>query len=347
VITTTHYYQDFLNYYQKAKILQNECNLGGKPYIGMVDDDLMEQVTIYDTVERRYAGFSNMLQDIWLGSSNPKFFKQPTWMKTRTLTYDKLYHKLTMYEWMYLFFVHRVTGSGASFEEDHGYRNTIIPHLAYMDTVKEMADYIAKYDRPMFTSIGNQIPPFPKPTLDAAAEGLTTGGKYYLTKIAPELIHRTMDFLLLELEITGQKVPIRTIVDYMVDYHRSRGDRAFHFVFTAFAADLADYFPEFVDPKSHMYYGKNAQESMDLMATKAAKMNRMDFHDAVMTKAMADTGGDPRDLEDVFCDYIRYLENYIPDNKQQTYAHLDRSKVWNNSEIWDHPKGRQRELLGA
>ena len=336
-IETTHYYPDFLNYYNKAKILQNECNLGGEIYIGKVDDDLMELVTIYDTVERRYAGFSNMLQDIWLGSSNPKFFKQPTWMKERTLTYDRLHDKLTMYEWLYLFYVHRVTGSGASFEEDHGYRNTIIPHLVYMDTVQEMAGYTGRYERPMFTSIGNQIPPFPKPQ-----DGYPTGGKYYLAEIAPDLIRSVMNYIETTIHMSGKKMPIREVVDYMCAYHKARGIRAFHFVFTAFAADLADYFPEFVDPKSHMYYGKNAQESMDLMAIKPPRMNRMDFFDAVMERTMADTGGDPRDLEDVFCDYIRYIENYIPDNREQTYAHLDRSKVWNSSMVWDHPKGRQK-----
>ena len=72
-ITLTPYFADFLLYYEKAKKLQNDCNLGGKPFVGHVGDDLMEQITIYDTVERQHAGFQNMLQDLWFGTKAPKY----------------------------------------------------------------------------------------------------------------------------------------------------------------------------------------------------------------------------------------------------------------------------------
>jgi hypothetical protein len=341
MIQANRYYDDFLTYYDKAKVLQNECNLGGKPYIGMVGDDLMEQVTIYDTVERRYAGFSNMLQDVWLGSSNPKFFKQEPWMKERTMSYDKLQDKWSVEVWCYVFFVHRVTGSGASFESDHGYRNTFIPRLAQLDTIEEMAEAFAKSEVPMFTSIGNQIPPFPKPQ-----GSFKTGGKYYVSTLAPKLIRDLLCFIQDGVITIGEPRPIREVVDYMCEWHRARKINSFHFVFTAFAADLADYMPHMVDPKSHMYYGKNAKEAMELMATKV-KGTKDQFYDAVMAQAVLDTKGDPRDLEDVMCDFIRYQENYIPDNREKTYAHLDRTKVWNNSAIKDHPKGRQRHDIVA
>ena len=57
-----------------------------------------------------------------------------------------------------------------------------------------------------------------------------------------------------------------------------------------------------------------------------------------MEAAQEKTGGYPKDLEDVMCDYIRYVENYVPDNKQKTYLHFDRRKIWNSSLIIDHPK---------
>jgi len=47
------------------------------------------------------------------------------------------------------------------------------------------------------------------------------------------------------------------------------------------------------------------------------------------------------------CDYIRYVENYIPDNREKTYANLDRTKIWNTSIIAGHPKGRQKWKLGT
>lgn len=339
MIQVNRYYDDFLTYYDKAKVLQNECNLGGKPYVGMVGDDLMEQVTIYDTVERRYAGFSNMLQDLWLGSANPKFFKQPAWMQERTMSYDGQHEKWNDYTWLYVFLLHRATGSGASFEGDHGYRNTILPHIAMKRDVAAMVEFIKDYDQAMFTSIGNQIPPFPKPEQPYA-----TGGKFYLATMAPRLIADVLEHIE-NAKFHGMRlVPIREIVDFMTEWHHSRGLRAFHFVFTAFAADIADYMPHYVDPKSHMYYGKNAKEAMELMATKV-KGTKDQFYDSVMAAAVRDTLGDPRDLEDVMCDFIRYQENYIPDNREKTYAHLDRAAVWNNSAITDHPKGRQPHLI--
>ena len=113
------------------------------------------------------------------------------------------------------------------------------------------------------------------------------------------------------------------------------------------AADLADYYPEFIEADSHMYYGKNAKESMDMMANKVGRYKKDLFYDYVMEEASKRTGGAPRDLEDVMCDYIRYIENYIPSSKQGTYDHLDRTKVWNTSAITDHPKGRQKWMLNG
>ena len=73
-IRTNKYFQDFIQYYNKAKLVQENCNLKGEPYIGSCGDDLIENVTIYDTVERQHAGFQNMLQDLWFGSKAPKFY---------------------------------------------------------------------------------------------------------------------------------------------------------------------------------------------------------------------------------------------------------------------------------
>lgn len=337
MIQTTPYFDDFLTYYDKATILQNRCNLGGKSYLGQVGDDLMEQVHIYDTVERRYAGFSNMLQDLWHGTSTPKFYKMDGMRREVCLRAEDLHEKWQIEDWIYVFLVHRLTGSGASFESDHGYRNTVLPHLIPMEDMAEMAGYIKVHDRPMFTSIGNQIPAFPKPDF-----GYKTGGKLYLCELAPRLARELTNELL-----NSRIWTIRGAVDYMCQFNREHGINAFHFVFTAVAADLADYFPKYMDGESHMYYGKNAKEAMDLFATKVGKGTKDQFYDAVMKKAMQSTGGVPRDLEDVMCDYIRYIENYIPSNREGTYDHLDRDAVWNNSAIVGHPKGRQKLVLSS
>ena len=67
------YFRFMLMYSRETQ--QKNCNLGGYPYKGSCGDDLMENVKIYDTVERQHAGFQNMLQDLWFGSSAPKYYK--------------------------------------------------------------------------------------------------------------------------------------------------------------------------------------------------------------------------------------------------------------------------------
>lgn len=338
MVKFTEYFKDFLSYYSKAGRVQTLCNIGGYWYEGSCGDELMEKVHIYDTIHRRHAGFQNMLQDLWFGSSAPKYFKWSPEHKERNDSYNENHGRWGDREWMFIFLTHRITGSGASFEHDHGYRNTILPELAKLDSVDEMVDWITNYDGVMYTSIGNQIPAFPKPT-----PRFKTGGKYYFACYAKWLIEGVYKFL-----NKKQSSTIREVVDFMCEWNRNAEIKAFHFQYTAFAADLADYMPELVKEGSHMYYGKNAKEAMNLFARKPrSRMTRDQFYDIVMDEAVAKTGGYPKDLEDVMCDYIRYVENYIPSNREGTYDGLDRTKVWNSSLITDHPKGRQKWQLAG
>lgn len=342
-IKTNLYFEDFIQYYNKAKKVQSECNLGGGAYLGSCNDDLMENITIYDTVERKHAGFQNMIQDLWYGSKAPKYYKWDSNHQDRNKRYDKLHDRLTRYEWLYIFLVHRITGSGASFEKDHGYRNTIVPQLVTdnISSLGQMQTFIRGHEGVMYTSIGNQIPAFPKPTM-----GYKTGGKVYFGQYSVPLVRDTWSFID-EINSSGRKAQIREIVDFMCSWNKENGMKRFHFQYTAVAADLADYYPESVDESSHMYYGKNAKEAMDLFAEKIGKVSKAEYYDLVMEASQRLTGGHPKDLEDVMCDYIRFVENYIPDSKQKTYAHIDRAKMWNNSLIKDHPKGRQKWMVGT
>jgi hypothetical protein len=337
----TEYFDDFLIYAAKAKKVQIECNLGGAPYVGSCGDDLIENVTIYDTVERKHAGFQNMLQDIWFADKAPKYFKWLPQHKVRNQSYRRLHETWTPREWLFVFLTHRLTGSGASFEVDHGYRNTVLPELAKLKTVSEMVEWIKNYSGVMYTSIGNQIPAFPKPR-----DGYKTGGKVYFGEYALRLVDDVWKFINYT-NYNGRKAKIREIVDFMCMWNREHGMKAFHFQYTATVADLADYYTDLVEESSHMYYGKNAQEAMDLFADKMGRVPKAEFYDLVMEEAKKRTKGHPKDLEDIMCDYIRFVENYIPDNREKTYEHLDRTKIWNSSLITDHPKGRQKWMLST
>ena len=199
-IRLNEYYQDFLAYYQKAKLVQKCANLGGYPYIGSCGDDLIENVTIYDTVERKHAGFQNMLQDLWFGSKAPKYYKWSNEHKARNDSYNDQHKFWSRREWLWIFMFHRITGSGASFEQDHGYRNTVVPQLAKLKTCEEMVRWVRNNDdTPMFTSIGNQIPMFPSKhlweSLNKSGFDYKTPGKLWLCECMTELVDDTWDFI--------------------------------------------------------------------------------------------------------------------------------------------------------
>lgn len=304
-MTETEYFEDFNRYYNKAKRLQ-EANLAKKKI--SVDDPLMDNVSIYDTVNRRYAGFSNMLQDLWHGSKSPKCPKPE---------FDHIFwHDET---WFYTFLTHRITGSGASFSHDHGYRNTVLPELAEFDTVDPMKNHIRHIERPIFTSIGNQIPPFNKPV-----HPYKTGGKMYLCEYADKI---AKDFLKYLKKQKG-KIGIQQGVDEICKIQKSYNHKQFHFVLTAFIMDLAEYFPHFIDQESPCYYGKNAKDCMDMLWEEKGQYNKK------MELLCAHHNAHPYDMEDVLCDYIRYIENYVP----KGYEHLTLEQVTHNSLIKNHNK---------
>jgi hypothetical protein len=60
-------------------------------------------------------------------------------------------------------------------------------------------------------------------------------------------------------------------------------------------------------------------------------------------KFCKDIGATAYDGEDIFCDGIRWIENYV--RPGHDYNHLDRDKIWNSSTIIDHPYGRQKAML--
>ena len=119
--------------------------------------------------------------------------------------------------------------------------------------------------------------------------------------------------------------------------------KRYKFQYAAWVADFGDFFPEFVETESLFYYGTNSTECISYLATPTSKMKKEDFLDAVMMQIMEDTGALPYNAEDVACDYIRWVENYLKPGGQ--YDHLDRDRVWNSSAITDHPYGRQKKML--
>ena len=299
-------------YYPRAKWLQDNVNWGPLKYRDpetneAINDDLMQDIDIYDCFTRNAAGFSNVLQDLKFGSKTPKWHWQKEERRAISASNDSINWDLKT--WLYVFLCHRIIGSGASFENDHGYRNNIVQHWGKHRDIQDMVDHMVATKAakvPMFTSIGNQ-PPAPRKGVSNVC---------FMSKELPDLIHRFSDWL------SESKRGHQEIVDYLNRYNKEVGHRKFNFVYAAFSMDCSDYYPELVDEHSHTYLCNNAVRCMGRLSTGWKS-------DAFMDLLRERTGGKPKDLEDVMCDFVRFGQNYVP-RGNGTFDHIP-STIRNNS----------------
>lgn len=342
MIETTEYYDEFLRYYKMAEVQQEECNLGSLCYTkSSVDDELMKHVHLYDVVERKYAGFSQIINDAFYGWTD----KHPYWHKMQhgvchTVRKDAAtnwtgkHSDFSLPEWLYVFILHRVTGSAINYAtKPSGYHNTILFDLHSAKTIEDMVTIMKNHKKPFYTSVGYQFPAFPKPTAE-----YKRGGDYYLAEYVPKLARELADFL-----VAGQKHTLREIGDWMLKWNVKHGMRQYHFQYAAVVADIADWFPEFVVRDSLFYYGTNARECIKYLVKPNKKYKGDALLDEVMMKIYEDTGSVPYNAEDCCCDFIRWVENYIRPGSD--YDYLDFDSIWSSCKIKDHPYGRQKAML--
>jgi len=194
-----------------------------------------------------------------------------------------------------------------------------------------MAKMVPHYRKTFYTSIGYQFPKFPKPP-----EGYKRGGDYYLAEYAPRLVNEMASWL-----EAGGKRDFREMGDWMFEWNEANGLCRYKFQYAAFLADIADWFPQFVNQESYFYYGTNAIECISYLIE--GKKKDIATLDKVMDMIYEDLGSVPYNAEDVCCDFIRWVENYIRPGTH--YDHIDRDTVWSSCNIKDHPRGRQKAML--
>jgi len=301
-------------YYPRAKWLQNNCNWGKLSYTGpeadaVINDPLMQEIDIYDCYSRNAAGFSNVLQDLKFMTETPKWHHQKDNRRQLIDAYNTSgWDTLT---WFFVYMCHRITGSGASFTRDHGYRNNAVQHWGSLRDIQDMLDhmnYIKGIGKPLFTSIGNQ-PPSPR-------KGVTCLD-FMNNELVP-LLERFMDWL----PAKGRKRTHKEVVDYLNEYNVEQGHKRFNFVYTAFSYDLGDYHKDLVNDMSHGYFGNNAVRCMKMLSSGYSTDEMMDL----LCERM---GGAPRDNEDVMCDFVRFGQNYVP-RSDDTFDHVPPT-IKNNS----------------
>lgn len=325
----TEFYNDFIDYYNKAMVLEAN-NLRREPMINLTDDRLMNSITIYDTVHRRQAGFSKILEDI----HGKRVRKDLQRLQNCT---DMFSSK----EFHFFHLMHRFSGSGASFQptflkdgsrnpKEHGYNNSLIGDYILtmaMDGIEGVRYSIVHNKKPMVTSAGNQPPSLKNP--DPIKYRLAQ--QYYFDQFAESFVTDYLTFLMNKEHETNKPTGIKEAVDFSLDWHSERKFKRWHFVLTAFVMDTAEYYPELVDPTSHCYYGANCVKAFDLMFTKEKSdpKNKAEFQELCMAELCKATNGNPYDVEDVACDYIRYIKEYVP----KGYDHLTQEQRRNNSTL--------------
>ena len=344
MIQTNNYYDEFIRYYHLAKDQQAKTNLGWQESATSTIDPLMNEVYLYDVVERKYAGFSQIIHDCFYGSSkdHPYYEKMQhttPWIERQTIIqkWDKVRKDYGLAEWLYIFMVHRITGSAINYGTiPSGYHNSILFDLHEGTTIEEMCKIIKEFKKPMFTSIGYQIAAFPKIPEDRKGD-YEKPGKFWMCEILPSMIREFTSF------IENDKLTFREMMSWFEEWSKERGYRVFWFHYAAFLADIADWFPDLIHKDSMFFYGTNAKECISYLAERPKGMNQTDFLDAVMKKAETDLNAYAYDIEDVACDFIRYVENYVQPGKH--YNHVDRDKTFSTCNIKDHPYGRQEAML--
>jgi hypothetical protein len=106
----------------------------------------MCHVELYDVVERKYAGFSQIVNDAFYGWSEDhpywKKMEQGLSFKQRETVAKNWTGKRGVFglkEWIYLFLFHRLTGSAINYaKKPSGYHNTLLFEMHQADNIPLM-----------------------------------------------------------------------------------------------------------------------------------------------------------------------------------------------------------------
>lgn len=287
----------FLDYYSKAKKMQ-ELKFQGKSWsFKDVNDDLVWNIPIYDVVNRRFAAFSSFLEAIHLREDDPK----------NNGKYFNLAKKLDPIDFINLCYLFRLCGSGINYkpkvaDQDpfgtHGFGNFWIVdrlNMGFIDT----KDWLDNLPDKGFCDVKGYLLPMIKGGLNN-----------YIKNNSIMLLDNLIKFI-----YNGDQKKIKEVVDYGNKILNLHGFKRQNFVLTAFAMDMAEYFPSLVCRNSDVYVGSNAKKCLKMILPGVK-------HDKALKTLCEMTGfhSMPYDMEDVACDFIRYINNF------QSKEHIEMNK---------------------
>lgn len=274
----------FLEYYRKAKMMQEHKFEGASYTKEDIDDDLIWHVPIYDVVNRKYAAFSSLLEALVHKEKDPK---------GNGIHFVK--NNISKEDFIDLCYLFRLCGSGINYKPKvdepwgtHGFGNFWIVDLLRND-ISDRNQWLYFLPEDKFCDVKGYLLPMIK-----------GGLRNFIVNESMYLLYHIKDFI-----NKSNKVGIKDIVDHGNDWLRERGYMRQNFVLTAFAMDLAEYFPDQVDRESDVYIGSNAKKCLKLILP--------DMKQDKALRYLCDVTGNyskPYDMEDVACDFIRYIDNF-------------------------------------
>lgn len=276
--------KEFLYYYEGAKKMQELKFQGGSWSEADVNDDLLWNIPIYDVVNRRYAAFSSLPEAVRYGNNDPK--GNGKHFEDVEVSDDDFVSML------YLF---RLCGSGINyipntngdFKGTHGFGNFwVVDELLNNNT--DTDHWLEVIPENKFCDVKGYLLPMIK-----------GGLRQFILDHSMNLVAEIKNF------IGCEKKGITDVVDFGNKWLIDRGFKRQNFVLTAFAMDLAEYYPDFVDQYSDVYLGSNAKKCLKLIAPGQNQMKTL--------RSLCEQTGyvsKPYDMEDVACDFIRFIENF-------------------------------------
>ena len=284
--------EEFKEYYRKAKMNQERLYQGAGWTEEDIDDDLIFNIPIYDVVNRRFAAFSNLPEAISRKTEDPK---------GNGKYFLNLEDKLTDENFIKMCYLFRLCGSGINYKPKaegqtpfgtHGFGNFWIVEELKLGS-SYCSDWIRVMPESKFCDVKGYLLPMIK------------GGLHLFVYNKSEQL---MDYLIEYID-SGEKKGIKNVVDYGNKWLLSNGFKRQNFVLTAFAMDMAEYFPRKVCQESDVYVGSNAKKCLKLILPNMK-------NDKALRYLCEITGGHskPYDMEDVACDFIRYIDHFQSDH---------------------------------
>ena len=286
--------QEFKHYFKLAKMKQEQKFEG----IGWTDqdinDDLINNIPIYDVIHRRYAAFCSFPEALHRKHKDPK----GNGKQFETASVPKE-------DFLFMCYLFRLCGSGINYKSDHGFGNFWIVDAIKRGYYRRERWFDLLPERKFSDNKGYLLPQF----------------SITLRRFILEFSYPLFTHMMENLRNGGMDIP--ELVECGNGYLRLMGFKRQNFVLTAWAMDIAEY-TDLISRDSQVLVGTNAQKCLKLIFDK----QRIDANEC-LDILIQETGGYNKkiDMEDVACDFIRYIENF----QSPDHIKLNKGIVYENS----------------